>query len=120
VECVQRFFTLIPNPSFQPLIKYGVNSSRNPDPVPAKAGNHYFRNTGFPRIKYPVSSTGQAKAGLVKPGMTNRIILKAASNNVIPAKAGIQKLLKSLDSRLRGSDKLIIIRSSFMSSCIVD
>jgi hypothetical protein len=30
--------------SFLPRIKYGVNSSRNPDPVPAKAGNHYFRN----------------------------------------------------------------------------
>jgi len=26
--------------------------------------------TGFPRIKYPVSSTGQAKAGLIKCGMT--------------------------------------------------
>ncbi len=23
----------------------------------------YFKNTGCPRIKYPVSSTGQAKAG---------------------------------------------------------
>ena len=41
--------------------------------------------------------------------------LMAASNNVIPAKAGIQKLLKSLDSRLRGSDKLVIIRGSLMS-----
>jgi hypothetical protein len=38
--------------------------------------------------------------------------LKATSKNVIPAKAGIQKLLTSLDSRLRGSDKLIIIRGS--------
>ena len=38
--------------------------------------------------------------------------LKAASNNVIPAKAGIQKPLKSLDPRLPGSDKLIIIRGS--------
>ena len=38
--------------------------------------------------------------------------VKAASNNVIPAKAGIQNLLKSLDSCLRGSDKLIIIRGS--------
>jgi hypothetical protein len=48
----------------------GVNSSRNPDTVPAKAGNHYFRNTGFPRIKY--------EAGLVKPGMTNRIRLMSS------------------------------------------
>jgi len=38
--------------------------------------------------------------------------IKAASKNVIPAKAGIQNPLKSLDSRLRGSDKLIIIRGS--------
>jgi len=38
--------------------------------------------------------------------------LKATSKNVIPAKAGIQKLLTSLDSRLRGSNKLIVIRGS--------
>ena len=31
----------------------------------------------------------------------------ATSKNVIPAKAGIQNLLYLLDSRLRGSDKLI-------------
>ena len=42
------------------------------------------------------------------------IIFKAVSKNVIPAKAGIQNLLISLDSRLRGSDKLIIIRGSHM------
>jgi tetratricopeptide (TPR) repeat protein len=36
----------------------------------------------------------------------------ASSKNVIPAKAGIQKLLTLLDPRLRGSDKLIIIRGS--------
>jgi hypothetical protein len=40
------------------------------------------------------------------------IMLKATSKNVIPAKAGIQNPLTSLDSRLRGSDKLIIIRGS--------
>jgi len=38
--------------------------------------------------------------------------IKDTSKNVIPAKAGIQKLLTSLDSRLRGSDKLTIIRGS--------
>jgi len=38
--------------------------------------------------------------------------VKATSKNVIPAKAGIQNPLTSLDSRLRGSDKLIIIRGS--------
>jgi hypothetical protein len=38
--------------------------------------------------------------------------IKVTSKNVIPAKAGIQKPLTSLDSRLRGSDKLIIIRGS--------
>ena len=37
---------------------------------------------------------------------------KATSKNVIPAKAGIQNPLISLDSGLRGSDKLIIIRGS--------
>ena len=56
---------IIPAPFFN-----GVNSSRNPDPVPAKAGNHYFRNTGFPRIKYG--------AGSVEPGMTNRIRLMSS------------------------------------------
>ncbi len=39
-------------------------------------------------------------------------IFKATSKNVIPAKAGIQKVLTLLDSRLRGSDKLVIIRGS--------
>ena len=39
----------------------------------------------------------------------------ATSKNVIPVKTGIQKPLTSLDSRLRGSDKLIIIRGSHMS-----
>ncbi len=39
-------------------------------------------------------------------------IFKATSKNVIPAKAGIHKLLTLLDSRLRGSDKLEIIRGS--------
>ena len=43
------------------------------DVIPAKAGIQ--ENTGFPRIKYPVSSTGQAKAGLIKPGMTNYLKL---------------------------------------------
>jgi hypothetical protein len=34
------------------------------------------------------------------------------SKNVIPAKAGIHKLMTLLDSRLRGSDKFGIIRGS--------
>ena len=38
--------------------------------------------------------------------------MKVASENVIPVKTGIQKPLISLDSRLRGSDKLVIIRGS--------
>jgi hypothetical protein len=58
-------------------ISIGINCSRNPDVVPAKAGNQ-FSNTGFPRIKYPVSSTGQAKAGLIKPGMTNYLRLMSS------------------------------------------
>jgi hypothetical protein len=54
-----------------------------------KQGTSIFR-TGFPRIRYPVSSTGQAKAGLVKsdadlceeslrPGMTNWLKLSSPS-----------------------------------------
>jgi hypothetical protein len=43
------------------------------------------------------------------------VILKATSKNVIPAKAGIQKPVTLLDSRLRGSDKVIIIRGSLKS-----
>jgi len=39
-------------------------------PAGSKQGAGIQRNTGFPRIKYPVSSTGQAKASLVLPGMT--------------------------------------------------
>jgi len=39
-------------------------------------------------------------------------MFKATSKNVIPAKAGINKLLTLLDSRLRGSDKSEIIRGS--------
>jgi len=42
--------------------------------------------------------------------------IKATSKNVIPAKAGIQNPLISLDSGLRGSDKLIIIRGSLKQS----
>jgi hypothetical protein len=38
--------------------------------------------------------------------------MKGTSKNVIPAKAGIQKFLTSLDSRFCGSDELIIIRGS--------
>ena len=40
---------------------------------------------------------------------------KATSKNVIPAKAGIQKRVIILDSRLRGSDKFGIIRGSLKS-----
>ena len=38
--------------------------------------------------------------------------MKGTSKNVIPVKTGIQKPLISLDSRLRGSDKLVIMRGS--------
>ncbi len=38
-------------------------------------------------------------------------ILKKALNNVIPAKAGIQKALKKLDARLRGHDDTKIIQT---------
>jgi len=36
--------------------------------------------------------------------------IQATSKNVIPAKAGIQKFLTLLDSRVRGSDRSMIIR----------
>jgi len=62
----------------RPHIKYGVNSTGNLDPVPAKAENHYFRNSGFPRFKYPVSSTGQAKVSSVTPRMINDIKLMSS------------------------------------------
>jgi hypothetical protein len=41
--------------------------------------------------------------------------LRTASKNVIPAEAGIQKLLPLLDSRLRGSDELIVIGYRYSS-----
>ena len=59
--------------------------------IPAKAGiqtpslrrqGTIILETGFPRIKYPVSSTGQAKAGSVKPGMTNCIRVMPSYINV--------------------------------------
>jgi len=46
------------------------------------------------------------------------LLFMATSKNVIPAKAGIQKLLTSLDTRLSGSDKFIIIRGSLMNRSI--
>ena len=45
-------------------------------------------------------------------GFLEEFKLKGTSKNVIPVKTGIQKPLISLDSRLRGSDKLVIIRGS--------
>jgi len=39
-------------------------------------------------------------------------ILKVTSKNVIPAKAGIQNFMKSLDSCFRRSDEFGIIRGS--------
>jgi parvulin-like peptidyl-prolyl isomerase len=38
------------------------------DVIPAKAGIQ--GNTALPRVKYPMSSTGRAKSGLVNPGIT--------------------------------------------------
>ena len=46
--------------------------------------------------------------------------VKATSKNVIPSKAGIHKLLTLLDSRLRGSDKLGIIRGYINNWLIAD
>jgi hypothetical protein len=47
-----------------------------------------------------------------RPSLDFFDFIKATSKNVIPAKAGIQKPVTLLDSRLRGSDKVIIIRGS--------
>ncbi len=41
-------------------------------------------------------------------------IIMGSSKNVIPAKAGIKNQPKLLDSRLRGSDRLAIIRGTLM------
>jgi hypothetical protein len=56
---------------YKKIILYTASLITAEHVIPAKAGIQ--ENTGFPRIKYPVSSTGQAKAGLVKPGMTNQL-----------------------------------------------
>jgi len=60
--------------------------------IPAKAGIQ--RNTGFPRIKHPVSSTGQAKASLVKPRMTESLglILSDIKNDLAAATFGLRNL----------------------------
>jgi hypothetical protein len=39
--------------------------------IPGGRAEGTRKKTAFPCIKYPVSSTGQAKAGLVKPEMTD-------------------------------------------------
>ena len=44
----------------------------------------------------------------------------ATLENVIPAKAGIQKILTSLDSCLRMSEKLIIIKSSYKGMSLIE
>ncbi|MBM4278591.1 MAG: hypothetical protein FJ130_12040 [Deltaproteobacteria bacterium] len=47
----------------------------------------------------------------IRGGAEKRVLnLEATSKNVIPAKAGIHKLLKLLSSRLCGNDELGIIR----------
>ena len=58
-------------------------------------------------LKWIRGKTPMAKCSAQR---TSGDVLKATSKNVIPVKTGIQKPLTSLDSRLRGSDKLIIIR----------
>jgi prepilin-type N-terminal cleavage/methylation domain-containing protein len=64
--------------------------------IPAKAGIQ--RNTGFPRIKHPVSSTGQAKASLVKPGMTEwlGLILSHIKNDLAAVAFDLRRFLLAL------------------------
>ena len=47
------------------------------------------------------------------PRITKKCLL-GSSKNVIPAQAGIQNQSKLLDSRLRGSDRLGIIRGTLL------
>ena len=49
----------------------------------------------------------------------NVIPAKALHHMVFRAKAGIHKILTLLDSRLRGSDKLVIVRGSHMFSALL-
>jgi len=65
-------------------------------------------------IKRVAVAKGVSVAKIIRGSVEG--IIKVISKNVIPAKAGIQNSLTSLDSRLRGSDKLIIIRGSLKSS----
>jgi len=40
--------------------------------ITGKSGIGSHKETGFSCVKYPVSGTGQAKAGLFKPGRTSK------------------------------------------------
>jgi len=64
--------------------------------IPAKAGIQ--RNTGFPRIKHPVSSTGQAKASLVKPRMTESLglILSDIKNDLAAVAFDLRRFLLAI------------------------
>jgi len=69
--------------SFPPRIKYGVNSSGNPDVVPAEAGI-YNKETGFlfaqETLDSPVSSTGQAYQ--VQNDKMRKVIYETLHENV--------------------------------------
>ncbi len=72
----------------------------------------YFQNT--PCKIYNHNQT--FRSNFVTEGLCQKVNFKGSSKNVIPAKAGIYKLLTSLDSRLRGSDKFGIIRGCLNST----
>ena len=78
-----------------------------------KSLNFLRKEIGMTPQKYNSQKGGVHPLFLFRHIPTDKF--KATSKNVIPAKAGIQKLLTSLDSRLCGSDKLIIIRGSLNS-----
>ncbi len=65
----------------------------------------------------PVASVAHMSASARQGGI---LYFKATSKSVIPAKAGIQKLLTSLDSRVGGSDRLIIIRGYLKSLVLIN
>ncbi len=59
---------------------------------------------------FPQQNTGMTL--FISKNLFISLKFKATSKNVIPAKAGIQKLLTSLDRRFCGNGKLIMVRGS--------
>jgi hypothetical protein len=87
---------------------------------------NYTETTGFKQFSAEFKKEIPHSSCVGKADRKNNlIIIKGPSKNVIPAKAGIQKVLKSLDSRRSlprdsirgGNDELMIIRGSLKMNC---